>query len=157
MLIILPLQKFNVDSEYTEKIRSYMMLMNHMVTKTKLQQSQIKTYILSGTIYRKVHILLIFCKYPIWLFLFCPFYLIVCPYKSIMKIFYLCLRSHDVKRKSACIGGLELVSLSCNIISIFADFLWWGRCKTMKWQQFHGTDKWEVFVRRLINIKYTFR
>ena len=44
--------------------------------------------------------------------------------------------STDVKRKPPCIGGMELVSLSCNV-----DHSWYKPSTAMNWYQFHATDK----------------
>ena len=51
---------------------------------------------------------------------------------------------HDFKRKPPCIGGTELVSLSCNRVFISAESVGRGWCKiaiATKWYQFHTTDK----------------
>ena len=48
------------------------------------------------------------------------------------------------KRKPPCIGGMELVSLSCNRVFISAESVGRGWCKiaiATKWYQFHTTDK----------------
>ena len=50
----------------------------------------------------------------------------------------------DAKRKPPCIGGMELVSLSCNRVFISAESVGRGWCKiaiATKWYQFHTTDK----------------
>ena len=50
----------------------------------------------------------------------------------------------DSKRKPPCIGGMELVSLSCNRVFISAESVGRGWCKiaiAKKWYQFHATDK----------------
>ena len=50
----------------------------------------------------------------------------------------------DNKRKPPCIGGMELVSLSCNRVFISAESVGRGWCKiaiATKWYQFHTTDK----------------
>ena len=50
----------------------------------------------------------------------------------------------DHKRKPPCIGGMELVSLSCNRVIISAESVGRGWCKiaiATKWYQFHTTDK----------------
>ena len=49
------------------------------------------------------------------------------------------------KRKPPCIGGMELVSLSCNRVFISAESVGRGWCKiaiATKWYQFHTTDKY---------------
>ena len=51
---------------------------------------------------------------------------------------------HNTKRKPPCIGGMELVSLSCNRVFISAESVGRGWCKiaiATKWYQFHTTDK----------------
>ena len=53
-------------------------------------------------------------------------------------------RNCDIKRKPPCIGGMELVSLSCNRVFISAECVGRGWCKiatATKWYQFHTTDK----------------
>ena len=50
----------------------------------------------------------------------------------------------DLKRKPPCIGGMELVSLSCNRVFVSAESYGLGWCKiaiATKWYQFHTTDK----------------
>ena len=51
---------------------------------------------------------------------------------------------YKIKRKPPCIGGMELVSLSCNCVFISAESVGRGWCKiaiATKWYQFHTTDK----------------
>ena len=53
-------------------------------------------------------------------------------------------RPQWVKRKPPCIGGMELVSLSCNRVFISAESVGRGWCKiaiATKWYQFHTIDK----------------
>ena len=48
------------------------------------------------------------------------------------------------KRKPPCLGGMELVSLSCNRVFILAESVGRGWCKiaiATKWYPFHTTDK----------------
>ena len=64
-----------------------------------------------------------------------------------------------LKRKPPCIGGMELVSLSCNRVFISAESYGLGWCKfaiATKWYQFHTTDKCGFLFMPLIRDKYTF-
>ena len=65
----------------------------------------------------------------------------------------------DTKRKPPCIGGMELVSLSCNPVFISAKSIGWGWCKlriATKWYQFHTTDKCGFLFMPWITDQYTF-
>ena len=58
--------------------------------------------------------------------------------------FFSAVKTHANKRKPPCIGGMELVSLSCNRVFISAESVGRGWCKiaiAMKWYQFHTTDE----------------
>ena len=69
------------------------------------------------------------------------------------------LYHHDNKRKPPCIGGMELVSLSCNRVFISAESVGRGWCKfaiATKWYQFHTTDKCGFLFMPWITDKYTF-
>ena len=75
---------------------------------------------------------------------------------------FLCLlmlsEDNDIKRKPSCIGGMELVSLSCNRVFISAESV--GRCWckipiATKWYKFHVTDKCGFFM-PWITDQYTF-
>ena len=63
------------------------------------------------------------------------------------------------KRKPPCIGGMELVSLSCNRVFISAESV--GRCWckiaiATKWYQFHTTDKCGFLFMPWKTYQYTF-
>ena len=63
------------------------------------------------------------------------------------------------KRKPPCIGGMELVSLSCNRVFISAESVGRDWCKfaiATKWYQFHATDKCGFLFMPWITDKYTF-
>ena len=63
------------------------------------------------------------------------------------------------KRKPPCIGGMELVSLSCNRVFISAESVGRGWCKiaiATKWYQFHTTDKCGFLFMPWITDQYTF-
>ena len=63
------------------------------------------------------------------------------------------------KRKPPCIGGKELVSLSCNRVFISAESVGRGWCKTRiatKWYQFCTTDKCGFLFMPWITDQYTF-
>ena len=63
------------------------------------------------------------------------------------------------KRKPPCIGGMKLVSLSCNRIFISAESYGLGWCKiaiATKWYQFHTTDKCGILFMSWITDQYTF-
>ena len=63
------------------------------------------------------------------------------------------------KRKLPCIGGMELVSLSCNRVFISAESVGRGWCKiaiATKWYQFHTTDKCGFLFMLWITDQYTF-
>ena len=65
----------------------------------------------------------------------------------------------DTKRKPPCIGGMELVSLSCNRVFISAESVGRGWCKiaiATKWYQFHTTDKCGFLFMPWITDQYTF-
>ena len=65
----------------------------------------------------------------------------------------------DAKRKPPCIGGMELVSLSCNRVFISAESVGRGWCKiaiATKWYQFHNTDKCGFLFMPWITDQYTF-
>ena len=64
-----------------------------------------------------------------------------------------------IKRKPPCIGGMELVSLSCNRVFISAESVGRGWCKiaiATKWYQFHTTDKCGFLFMPWITDHYTF-
>ena len=64
-----------------------------------------------------------------------------------------------LKRKPPCIGGMELVSLSCNRVFISAESAGRGWCKiaiATKWYQFHTTDKCGFLFMPWITDQYTF-
>ena len=64
-----------------------------------------------------------------------------------------------IKRKPPCIGGMELVSLSCNRVFISAESVGRGWCKiaiATKWYQFHTTDKCGFLFMPWITDQYTF-
>ena len=67
---------------------------------------------------------------------------------------------HNItKRKPPCIGGMELVSLSCNRVFISAESVGRGWCKiaiATKWYQFHTTDKCGFLFMPWITDQYTF-
>ena len=63
------------------------------------------------------------------------------------------------KRKPPCIGGMELVSLSCNRVFISAESVGRGWCKiaiATKWYQFHTTDKCGFLLMQWITDQYIF-
>ena len=63
------------------------------------------------------------------------------------------------KRKPPCIGGMELVSLSCNRVFISAESVGRGWCKiaiATKWYQFHTTDKCGFLFMPWITDQYIF-
>ena len=63
------------------------------------------------------------------------------------------------KRKPPCIGGIELVSLSCNRVFISAESVGRGWCKFViatTWYQFHTTDKCGFLFMPWITDQYTF-
>ena len=63
------------------------------------------------------------------------------------------------KRKPPCIGGMELVSLSCNRVFISAESVGRGWCKiaiATKWYQFHATDKCGFLFMPWITDQYIF-
>ena len=65
----------------------------------------------------------------------------------------------DFKRKPPCIGGMELVSLSCNRVLISAESVGRGWCEiaiATKWYQFHTTDKCGFLFIPWITDQYTF-
>ena len=65
----------------------------------------------------------------------------------------------DNKKKPPCIGGLELVSLSCNHVFISAESVGRGWCKiaiATKWYQFHTADKCGFLFMPWITDQYTF-
>ena len=67
--------------------------------------------------------------------------------------------NQDSKRKPPCIGGMELVSLSCNRVFISAESVGRGWCKiaiATKWYQFHTTDKCGFLFMPWITDQYTF-
>ena len=69
-----------------------------------------------------------------------------------------CSVSTHIKRKPPCIGGMELVSLSCNRVFISAESVGRGWCKfaiTTKWYQFHTTDKFGFLFMPWITDQYT--
>ena len=75
---------------------------------------------------------------------------------------FMCLlmlsEDNDIKRKPPCIGGMELVSLSCNRVLISAESVgrgWYKIPIAAKWNQFHTTDK-SVFFMPWITDQYTF-
>ena len=62
------------------------------------------------------------------------------------------------KRKPPCIGGMELLSLSCNRVFISAESVGRGWCKiaiATKWYQFHATDKCGFLFIPWITDQYT--
>ena len=66
---------------------------------------------------------------------------------------------HWIKRKPPCIGGMELVSLSCNRVFISAESVGRGWCKiaiATKWYQFHTTDKCGFLFMPWITDQYIF-
>ena len=68
-------------------------------------------------------------------------------------------RKRNIKRKPPCIGGMELVSLSCNRVFISAESVGRGWCKfaiATKGYQFHATDKCGFLFMPWITDKYTF-
>ena len=65
----------------------------------------------------------------------------------------------DIKRKPPCIGGMELVSLSCNRVFISAESVERGWCKiaiATKWYQFHTTDACGFLFMPWTTVQYTF-
>ena len=69
------------------------------------------------------------------------------------------VRNNGIKRKPPCIGGMELVSLSCNRVFISAESVGRGWCKiaiATKWYQFHTTDKCGFLFMPWITDRYTF-
>ena len=66
--------------------------------------------------------------------------------------------NHDFKRKQPCIGGMEMVSLSCNRVFISAEYgLGWCKIATATmWYQFHTTDKCDFLFMPWITDLYTF-
>ena len=65
----------------------------------------------------------------------------------------------NVKRKPQCIGGMELVSLSCIHVFISAESVGRGWCKiaiATKWYQFHTKDKCGFLFMLWITNQYTF-
>ena len=80
------------------------------------------------------------------------------PRPSMIKTYNLTLNNDD-KRKPPCIGGMELVSLSCNRVFISAESVGRGWCKIViatKWYQFHTTDKCGFLFMPWITDVYTF-
>ena len=72
---------------------------------------------------------------------------------------YVTLDLKYFKRKPPCIGGMELVSLSCNRVFISAESVGRGWCKiaiATKWYQFHTTDKCGFLFMPWITDQYTF-
>ena len=68
-------------------------------------------------------------------------------------------QSRASKRKPPCIGGMELVSLSCNRVFISAESVGRGWCKfaiATKLYQFHTTDKCGFLFMPWITDQYTF-
>ena len=68
-------------------------------------------------------------------------------------------RWRSAKRKPPCIGGMELVSLSCNRVFISAESVGLGWCRiaiATKWYQFHTTDKCGFLFMPWITDQYTF-
>ena len=66
---------------------------------------------------------------------------------------------HGFKRKPPCIGGMELVSLSCNRVFISAESVGRGWCKiaiATKCYQFHTTDKCGFLFMPWITDQYIF-
>ena len=64
-----------------------------------------------------------------------------------------------LKRNPPCIGGMELVSLSCNRVFISAESVGRGWCIlaiATKWYQFHTTDKCGFLFMPWIIGQYTF-
>ena len=63
------------------------------------------------------------------------------------------------KRKPPCLGGMELVSLSCNRVFILAESVGRGWCKiaiATKWYPFHTTDKCGFLFMPWKTDQYTF-